>query len=157
MRRRLVDREGLTKELASLPNLELGELKNQWRKLYGAAPPARFSRLLLTRAIAYRLQERTLGGLKPVTRRLLSRAADAAGGRIEVQASIVKLKPGTRLLREWQGTTHEVIVLEDEVLFRRERYRSLSEVARLITGSRWSGPLFFGLKGTSRDHHHGDR
>ena len=157
MHRRSTDREALTKELASLRNLDLGALKDQWRKLYGAEPPARFSRLLLTLSIAYRLQERTLGGLKPVTRRLLSRAADAAGDRSEARSPIVKLKPGTRLLREWQGITHEVIILEDQVLFRGQRHRSLSEVARLITGSRWSGPLFFGLKGTARDHHHGDR
>ena len=157
MRRRSTDREALTKELASLRNLDLGALKDQWRKLYGAEPPARFSRLLLTLSIAYRLQERTLGGRTPVTRRLLSRAADAAGDRSEARSPIVKLKPGTRLLREWQGITHEVIILEDQVLFRGQRHRSLSEVARLITGSRWSGPLFFGLKGTARDHHHGDR
>jgi hypothetical protein len=157
MRRRSTDREALTKELASLRNLDLGALKDQWRKLYVAEPPARFSRLLLTLSIAYRLQERTLGGTKPVTRRLLSRAADVAGGRIEARSPIVKLKPGTRLLREWQGITHEVIILEDQVLFRGQRHRSLSEVARLITGSRWSGPLFFGLKGTARDDHHGVR
>src|SRR6185437_16074609 len=103
---------------------------------------------LLIRAIAYRLQERAYGGLKPATRRWLARVADhVCAGRAIAAAPAHRIKAGTRLLREWRGVVHEVIVLEEGVLFRGDRYRSLSEVVRVITGSRRSGPLFFGLKG----------
>jgi hypothetical protein len=85
---------------------------------------------------------------------LLERVAEEAraGGRVTA-APVRVLKPGTRLLREWQGVTHEVIVLEDGVLFRGKRHRSLSEVARAITGSRWSGPRFFGLRAPTTEPH----
>jgi hypothetical protein len=84
----------------------------------------------MVRGIAYRLQERALGGLKPATRRRLARAAeDIAFGRAP-SASLPMIKPGTRLLRQWQGETHEVIVLEDGVRYRGETWRSLSAVAR---------------------------
>ena len=84
--------------------------------------------------------------LKPGTRRRLARAAEdlAAGKAPSVPKSAIK--PGTRLLREWQGVMHEVIVLEDGVQYRGRTWRSLSAVAREITGTRWSGPLFFGLR-----------
>ena len=99
------------------------------------------------RGIAYRLQEKALGGLKPSTRRLLQRiATDAHERRATLSTSAPRLKPGAVLLREWHGTTHQVSVLADGVRFRGKRYRSLSQVARVITGSRWSGPLFFGLR-----------
>ena len=141
------DRDGLARELAGLPQLDTDALKEHWRKLYGTEPPHRFSHLLLAYAVAYRLQEKALGGLKPATRRILTRVAEeAASGQAVSVRSISKARPGTRLLREWRGATHEVILLDDGVLFRGKRHRSLSEVARIITGSRWSGPAFFGLK-----------
>lgn len=104
----------------------------------------------MIKAIAYRLQENALGKIKPATGRTLARASEAlADGRPVTAAS--SAKPGTRLLREWQGVTHEVIVLEEGVRYRDRTWRSLSEVARAITGARWSGPLFFGLKERRRD------
>jgi len=140
------NREALAAALASLPGLDLDALKAHWRALYRSEPPPRMRRALLMRAVAYRLQEEALGGLRPATRRLLQRvAAETRAGRSAMAPSTLLLRPGTRLLREWQGVTHEVIVLESGVLFRGERYRSLSEVARAITSSRWSGPRFFGL------------
>jgi hypothetical protein len=143
--------ERLARDLAGLPHLDRHALKQRWKELYGIEPPSHIRRPLMVQAIAYRMQEKVLGGLKPHVRRLLSRVADdVAAGRAVVPPSSRKIKTGTRLLREWQGVTHEVIVLEDGILFRGERYGSLSEVARLITGARWSGPLFFGLKGKSR-------
>jgi hypothetical protein len=109
------------------------------------------SRLLLLRALAYRIQEQALGGLDRATRRRLDRAArDLAAGRA-VARLVPKIKPGTRLLREWQGVVHEVIVLERGVQYRGETWPSLSAVAREITGTRWSGPRFFGLKGAPDD------
>jgi hypothetical protein len=100
----------------------------------------------MIRAIAYRLQEQALGGLALATRRQLARAAqDLANGRAP-SASSATIKPGARLLREWQGVMHEVIVLESSVRYRGEQWPSLSAVAREITGARWSGPKFFGLR-----------
>jgi hypothetical protein len=140
--------EALSRKLASLRLLPIKRLKKQWRLLYGTEPPHRVSRELLTRAVAYRIQEQALGGLKPSTRRLLERfAGDARSGRPLTLSPCAPASAGTVLMRDWQGTTHEVKVLDRAVLYKRKRYRSLSEVARLITGSRWSGPLFFGLRG----------
>ena len=141
-------REAISHKLACLRSLPIRELKQQWRSLYRSEPPHRVSRELLTRAVAYRIQEQALGGLKPSTRRLLERfAGDARSGRPLTLSPCAPASAGTVLMRDWQGTTHEVKVLDRGVLYKRKRYRSLSEVARLITGSRWSGPLFFGLRG----------
>jgi hypothetical protein len=150
MQRRVpsTDRDQLTAELVQLEGLSLNELRARWRQLYEAAPPPRFSRDLLRRAVAYRMQEQVLGGLKPATRRLLQRIADEARARKPIKlAPVRKLEPGAILVREWKGSKHRVIILESGVRFREQRYHSLSEVARVITGNRWSGPLFFGLKG----------
>jgi hypothetical protein len=151
--RRLADPAGLASELASLPGLDRKDLAERWRALYGTEPPIRMSRPILIQAIAYRMQEKALGGLQPLTRRALARAAEeiASGQPVAVAPARIRIRPGTRLLREWEGVTYEAIVLEDGVLFRGERYRSLSEVARAITGSRWSGPLFFGLKAARQE------
>jgi len=139
-------RSTLEADLEALPDLSHRELKERWQEQFGPACPARMSRLLLLRAVAYRMQEQALGGLDRATRRRLDRvAADLAAG--PVAAAALKVKPGTRLLREWHGVVHEVIVLEDGVQYRGKTWPSLSAVAREITGARWSGPRFFGLKG----------
>jgi len=134
-------------DLDALRDLTRIELKERWHVLYDAPPPANISRNLLLRAIAYRLQEEAYGGLSAKTRKKLDRAAqDVAAGR-RVATPPRKIKPGTRLLREWHGVVHEVIALESSVLYREKNWPSLSAVAREITGARWSGPRFFGLKG----------
>ena len=150
---RLADPAGLAGELASLPGLDREDLAQRWRSLYGTELPTKISRPVLIQAIAYRMQEQALGGLRPLARRALARAVEEiASGQPASEVPVrVRLRPGTRLLREWQGTAYEVTVLDDGVLFRGERCRSLSEVARAITGSRWSGPLFFGLKAARQD------
>jgi hypothetical protein len=140
-------------ELASLPALGPERLKERWRILYGTEPPPRISEDLLRRAI----QERAFGGLKPSTRRLLQRIAEDARPRSSSATPTCRLSAGAVLIREWQGTSHQVTVLEDGVLFRGTRHRSLSEVARKITGNRWSGPLFFGLKAPVKENHDGTR
>ena len=145
------DRERLARELASLPQLDTSALKERWRKLYGTEAPHRFSQRLLTYAVAHRMQQKALGGLQPATCRFLTRVAEeAASGHAVSIRSVSGARPGTRLLREWHGVTHQVILLDDGVLFRGKRCRSLSAVARIITGSRWSGPAFFGLKTAGR-------
>jgi Protein of unknown function (DUF2924) len=122
-------------------------MKTRWRSLYGSEAPARFSRDLLMRAVAYRMQERAMGGLNPTTRRLFGRIAAAAYPRRPVKmVPLGTPKGGAILIREWHGVKHKVVVQEGGFSFRGQLYRSLSAVARLITGSRWSGPLFFGLK-----------
>lgn len=142
----------LASDLAALDGLPLNKLKERWSDLYGSACPPGMSRNILVRAIAYRIQERALGGLDPSTRRRLDRAAaDLAAGRTPAPLA-PKIKPGTRLLREWRGRIHEVIVLEKGVEYRGKSWPSLSAVAREITGARWSGPRFFGLKGIANGH-----
>jgi hypothetical protein len=158
MRRRLSDTEAakLAQDLADLRHHREDDLNDHFRCLYGVEPPARMRRPLLIRAIAYRLQDRALGGLRPATRRLLASVADDATARRPMDvARDSKVKPGTTLVREWHGVHYRLTVLEDGVQFGGQRYRSLSEVARKITGSRWSGPLFFGLKSARTEHRHG--
>jgi hypothetical protein len=137
----------LTREIAALAGASRTDLTSRWRALYETEPPRRISRELLRRAIAYRLQELTLGGLKPATRRLLARIAADASARRPIRVALVPtLQPGTVLLRNWHGTEHQAIVREHGIEFQGKQYKSLSQVARRITGSKWSGPLFFGLK-----------
>ena len=131
-------------QIAALASLSMSELKIRWRDLYDTEPPPRISRELLTRSIAYRLQEREFGGLERSTRRLLEGAAEDRSTR--GRKRVVKASSGTLLIREWHGAAYPVTVLDQGVVYRDKRYGSLSEVARLITGTRWSGPLFFGLR-----------
>lgn len=137
----------MASDIAVLATETRTELISRWRALYRSEPPRRISRDLLTRALAYRIQEQALGGLKPSTRRLLARvAADASAHRPIETTPASSPVPGTVLLRQWQGKEHRVIVRERGVEYRGRLYKSLSEIARRITGSKWSGPLFFGLK-----------
>ena len=141
----------IASDLASLPNLTREALRERWREVYGTEPSLHLGRELLIRAVAYRLQEQAQGGLSASTRRVLAQVAEnGATGRPTHASPTRHVKPGARLLREWHGATHEVVMLDDGVLFHGKRYRSLSEVARMITGSRWSGPTFFGLNGVSK-------
>jgi hypothetical protein len=135
--------------LARLPELDLGELREQWRSLYKSDASPHLSRELLLRAVAYRMQEVALGGLRPERQRQLRQFAqdlkESREGRIRPRP---ELSSGTRLVREWQGRTYEVLVLDDGFSWQGTSYRSLSALARKITGTAWSGPLFFGLKPT---------
>jgi Protein of unknown function (DUF2924) len=149
------DPAALTSEIAALAKATLADLKSRWRALCGTEPPSRISRELLTRAIAYRLQEQTYGGLKPSTRRLLERIGNGSLPSQTPAASRRKTGAGTVLIREWHGTNHRATVLDDGVVYRGRRYQSLSEVARAITGTRWSGPLFFGLRGRGKEASNG--
>ena len=141
--RHVVNEEALSRLLT----LDIGELRQQWRGLYKTQAPRHFSRELLVRAVAYRMQEVALGGLRPEPQRQLCRIAQQfqKTGDATMTAR-AELKPGTRLMREWQGRTYDVLVLDDRFSWQGTRYRSLSAIARKITGTPWSGPLFFGLK-----------
>ena len=137
----------VAKALARLSELTIFELRGEWRRLHRMPPPMRLSRDLLTRGITYKLQERAYGGLSMATARKLERAAaDPLGRGAAKPTPPISLKPGTRLVREWRGVTHMVLIHADGVEWRGQRYRSLTIVARKITGARWSGPRFFGLR-----------
>jgi len=137
----------VAKELARLSALTIFELRGEWRRLHRTPPPMRLSRDLLTRGITYKLQERAYGGLSKATARKLEQAAAGPPSRGAAKPTpSVSLRPGTRLVREWRGVTHMVLIHADGIEWRGQRYRSLSVVARRITGARWSGPRFFGLR-----------
>jgi hypothetical protein len=147
------DPQKLALQLEQLHELNSDQLREQWQTLFGADPPPKLRSSLLVQGIAYRLQEKALGGLKPATLRLLERIDDAAAARRQVSNTPEKIRVngGTVLVREWHGTKHQVTVLKDGYLYRAKRFHSLSQIARTITGSRWSGPLFFGLKSSRKE------
>jgi hypothetical protein len=138
-------RHELSQRIAALNELTAQQLRDEWRRLYRGQPP-RLSRALLIRTIAYRMQELAYGGLSKATHRKL----DALTKELEVKGSIVvtpgmSLRPGTRLVREWHGRTHTVVVTEDGFEYAGKTFPSLTKIARAITGAHWSGPRFFGL------------
>jgi len=134
-------------ELVRLGELTIFELRGEWRRVHRMPPPKRLSRDLLIRGITYKLQERSLGGLsKSLTRKLEHLNIEPAVSDEGKPTPPVSLKPGTRLVREWHGVTHTVLVHAEGVEWNGRRYRSLTVVAREITGSHWSGPRFFGLR-----------
>ena len=132
--------------ITALEALTIADLQIEWRRLYRAAPPTRLSRDLLVRGVAYKLQEHVYGGLSPGVRRRLRSLVESPDKQNRSRAApTITLKPGTKLVREWRGHVHTVNVLDEGFDYRGQRYRSLTRIARLITGVHWSGPLFFGL------------
>lgn len=138
--------------LASIKGATIGELKKQWRDLFRSEPPP-FNRRYLESRLAYRVQELAYGGLKPDTvKRLEDLGEQLDGGNIGLRSVRADLKPiaGTRLIREWQGVEHTVTVTLNGFEWQGRPYQSLSAIARAITGSRWNGWVFFGLKNKRR-------
>jgi hypothetical protein len=136
----------LEQDIDGLAELPRADLLERWRALYRADPPKGISRPLLIRAVAYGMQAKRSRGLTPAMRRHLRKVAngDTAAEEASVKPSM-KIAPGGRLIREWNGVSHVVEVLQDGFVWNGERHASLSAVARAITGARWSGPRFFGL------------
>ena len=133
--------DDVEREIAALAELDRTALLERWRTAFGRDAPPRLSRALMEKAIAYDIQVKAFGGLSARTMRTLRAAVKANGG-----SALSKLPScGTRLVREWNGALHEVEVLEDGYRWLGERHRSLSAIARAITGTRWSGPRFFGI------------
>jgi hypothetical protein len=150
-------------DIGTLDRLPRAELRLLWRKVLGEAPPACLGRDVLALGIAHALQERRHGGLtKAVAReldRLLGRALgeDRADNRTRSPATPLP-RTGTVLVREWQGTTHHVTVVDDGFLWNAQTHRSLSAIARAITGTHWNGPRFFAMReasGKTREARHG--
>ena len=142
------EKSRLPDQLGELPKLSLPDLRQEWRRLFRAEPP-RLSRDIMMRAIAHRIQEIAYGGLSRISRRKLVSLERGfeTNGRIAPPAG-PRIKPGARLIREWQGRTYIVCVNEKGFEFEGKIYRSLSRIARDITDAHWSGPRFFGLTKT---------
>jgi hypothetical protein len=137
------------RRLAALQTAPTTDLKAQWRALFGKEPPP-FNRPYLQSRLAYRIQELAYGGLKPETRaRLEALGEQLDGGNVVLRRIRADSRPlpGTRLVREYDGVEHVVTVRADDFEFEGRPYRSLSAIARHITGTRWNGWTFFGLKG----------
>ncbi len=137
----------LEREIDALADLTRIELVEHWRAHYRSVSPKGISRRLLIRGIAYEMQAKRYGGLKPTPdRRLQMIANGTANGDRGGRKATPRLQPGARLVREWYGANHVVEVIEGGFIWNGNRHRSLSAIARAITGARWSGPRFFGLK-----------
>lgn len=136
----------LDDELAALPGLPRADLVARWKAAYGTKPPKGISLQLMVRAIAYEIQAAHYGRLNPKTLRRLHKTNEGSPKERRISDRPRRqLQPGSRLIREWNGETHVVEVLDRGVIWNDKHYRSLSAVARAMTGARWSGPRFFGL------------
>lgn len=142
----------ISNEISQLPGFSRQQLLDLWRNLYGREAPPGIRRELMVPFLAYRIQEKAYGGLKPARRSQLLRIArdlekNASTNHLILQP---KAKAGTRIFRRWRGESHEVLVTEAGYEYRGNQFKSLSEIARKITSTRWSGPSFFGLKQRTR-------
>jgi DUF2924 family protein len=144
------DRASLDNEIARLRGLDVGELRARWHTVFRRRAPPHLPRHLLFRILAYRLQADQLGDLDAGTRLLLDRIGSRSSEAIDrlvadLNRSRTEWRPGTLLTREWDGHLQQVMVLADGFAWNGKTYRSLSKVAFAMTGTRWSGPRFFGL------------
>jgi hypothetical protein len=137
-------------ELDRLPTMRIVDLRNRYRELFRAQPPKAFGPDLLRRSIAYRIQERAHGGLSREHQHLLDQLVKTArtkpNGKLELPR---RIKPGSELVRTWNGHTYRVVVVEGGFAYEGRTYKSLSEIASEITGTKWNGPRFFGLRRSS--------
>ena len=145
------DRAALNNEIARLRGLDVGELRARWHTVFRRRAPPHLPRHLLFRILAYRLQADRLGDLDADSRRWLDRLGSGSAESMDrlvadLNRARTELRPGTLLTREWDGHLQRVTVLADGFSWNGKTYRSLSKVAFAITGSRWNGPRFFGLR-----------
>jgi hypothetical protein len=138
-------------EIARLRGLDLAGLRRRWRVVLGRAAPEHLSRALLERILAYRIQAQAFGDLDRAAARLLDGLARSGAKRTDIPLPELRpVKPGTLLVREWQGALQRVMALDQGFAWNGATYASLSEVARAITGTNWNGPRFFGLRQSGR-------
>lgn len=138
----------LDDEIAAFPTMTRSQLESKWRSALKQPFPTHLGKPLLVPLLAYKLQEQAYGGLKPAIRRRLQELAigfQRDGDKTKLAFAKSGIKPGTRLIRQWDGQAHHVMVLEQGFEYEGKRYESLSRIARLIAGTRWSGPRFFGI------------
>ncbi|MGA9796293.1 MAG: DUF2924 domain-containing protein [Rhizomicrobium sp.] len=133
------------RHIEALRDVDLDILRQRWRELFAIAPSPRISRDVLIRGVAFRMQEEAYGRLGKLCRRQLNKLAADLDMGVPLSQPRPAFKPGTKLIREWKGKVHEVAVAGDTYIWGGKHYRSLSQIARAITGTRWSGPRFFGL------------
>jgi hypothetical protein len=144
-----MDRDKLNVEIAKLRELDAPALRARWQIVFRRVAPPRLPRHLLFRMLAYRLQADHLGNLDAHSRHLLDHAStpQAAGERaVDIGQTAANVRPGTILAREWTGRMHRVAVMADGFAWNGKTYSSLSKIAFAITGTRWNGPRFFGLR-----------
>jgi hypothetical protein len=139
--------QSVAAQIAALKTTPIADLKAQWRQLFESEPPP-FNRRYLESRLAYRIQELSYGGLKPETVERLQALAEELEDGPSTRRGWAKGRPiaGTQLVREWQGAEHRVTVTEGGFLHGGKPYKSLSAIANAITGTRWNGWVFFGLK-----------
>lgn len=134
-------------ELARLPTTPIVELRKRYRELFRTEPPKAFGPDLLRRSIAHRIQEKVYGGLSREAQRLLDQLVKQAltkpNGRLQLPR---RIKPGSELVRRWKGKSYRVMVMADGFAYGGKTFTNLSEIATAITGTRWNGPRFFGLR-----------
>ncbi len=138
--------EKIAAEIANLSALSDAELRLEWDRTFGTEPPKSARREYLLRALVHELQTNIYGSLSPALLRQLLKYAESRKSPENLPVKTRTLKIGTKILREWKGAVHEVEVIDDGYRYQDQIYKSLSIIAREITGTRWSGPLFFGLK-----------
>ena len=137
----------LASALAAIATMTHTELHLTWRRHYRAVPPKKMGRDILELGLAWKIQENKLGGLGAAVKRQIAELAKTMQMKSDLaKPRAISLKPGSRLLRTWEGVTHEVMVVDDGFIWSGKMWRSLSVIAREITGTHWSGPRFFGLK-----------
>src|SRR5712672_3474727 len=151
MSRRECDDAALEAEIARLPDLGHEDLRKRWKLLFGRPAPKSLRRKFMARAVAYQMQVAAYGGLSAATKRRLRKIAIAVhnGDRTGVFSG-VQIKPGTQLIRQWQNTTHTVMVLDEGFALDGRTYKSLSAIAKAITGTNWNGYAFFGIRRAAR-------
>lgn len=142
--------EAVLAQLVALKTAPIGDLKQKWRGLFDSEPPP-YNRRFLEHRLAYRIQELAYGGLQPETIERLDALADDLEGKLSKRRRIEN-RPiaGTRLIREWKGVEHSVTVRAEDFEYQGRPYKSLSSIARTITGTRWNGPVFFGFRSQKR-------
>lgn len=147
MPRGTIEDAALEAEMGRLPDLSLLDLRNRWKALFGHPAPKSLRRNFLARAVAYQMQVEAFGGLSVATKRRLREIAKAVRtGDANAVLGSNRIKPGTQMIRQWQGITHSVTALVDGFEWNRRTYKSLSAVANAITGTNWNGFAFFGIK-----------
>jgi hypothetical protein len=134
----------ILKQIADLHDKSQDELKALWQEYFGTEPPA-YRRGFLVRGLAQRIQELTFGGLPATHQAKLNALIEDKPSKAKAPVNGAALLPGTRLVRDWQGTAHHVTVTQDGFEYRGRRFKSLSAIATLIAGTRWNGWTFFGV------------
>jgi len=146
--------DAVATEVAALASLSHRELRLAWRQYHKTYPPKFVNRTVIELGVAWKIQERAFGGLGATTKRQLDALADELEAKSDItRPKQLELRPGARLVRDWRGETHEVVVTEDGFQWRGQSWRSLSLIAKEITGTHWSGPRFFGLAGPVKKSH----